>query len=756
MMELRQLLVLLCAEAALGLLFWLVYRNLSRLYPRPHLAHWTQAWTLLLCHVAVAFVDGAVADTYGRASMARVPTSTLYGLTSNLGLLALALGVGEFVTQRAASTRTIRRLATLGFVVAATAGIAPVAFALPDAWASACPEGPRAVFAAVVACGALLSTWRTPRTTSATPGTVIMRVGLAALALVQGYAAVLSNGPNASGWTAEQTILDLIVWTTLGIGAVTWVFEREHGRLEELTRARRALETDLTLREKRFEAIVSGLWELVFLLDARGRITFMSRPQSEVMGYSADDVVGQPFEAFVDPDDAAEAARAFQVVLARPNAMASVTCRMTTKQRESKHILCVARNLLHEPSIGGVLVTTLDVTERVALEAQLRDAQRLESIGRLAGGIAHDFNNLLTIILGHADLGRDAVRRQAAGDAEFSHIQMAAERAATLTQQLLSFAQRQVMEPRTLDINALLASVEDMLRRLAGGHIEMALALAPQPLYVRSDPGQIQQLALNLVANARDAMPEGGRLTLSTQTRVVSSHDGAALGIEPGAYVTFSIADTGAGISDDVKPHVFEPFFTTKEISQGTGTGLGLASSYGIARQHGGTIVLDTRPGTGSTFTVYLPAVAATSLIPEPPQSQGRADGQELVLFVEDDPTVREIGVLMLRQQGFEVVKACDGVEALAVLDATPSVQCVVSDVIMPRLGGLSLAQQIRARYPHMPVVLTSGYTDRASIAQILDTRTDFLQKPYTAASLGDHVRRGIDVAVAARHDQRD
>jgi PAS domain S-box-containing protein len=406
--------------------------------------------------------------------------------------------------------------------------------------------------------------------------------------------------------------------------------------------------------------------------------------------------------------------------------------------------------------VGGAAVgwvcSIRDVTERhraaQALherEEQLRQAQRLEAVGRLAGGIAHDFNNVLTAIMGYADLLADQLSADDPRQHDALEIRRAAERAAALTRQLLAFSRRQVLQPVVLDINNVVGSVDALLRRLIGDEVELAVACDPAVGRVLADPGQVEQVLMNLVVNARDAMPDGGRILVSTGVAVVGE-DGFAQAVGPdppgpGRYVTLSVSDTGQGIPPEILPHIFEPFFTTKP--SGKGTGLGLATVYGIVKQSGGHIVVDTEPGRGTTFTIFLPETQSAAPAAERPATAPAAR----VLLVEDETAIRILAAGILRRQGYEVLDAATAEEALAALDRGEAVDLLLTDVVMPGMNGLELAEAALARRPEIKVVYMSGFSQ--SLLQAHgggQRRAPFLPKPFTPAALVQTVRSVLEI----------
>jgi nitrogen-specific signal transduction histidine kinase/ActR/RegA family two-component response regulator len=393
-----------------------------------------------------------------------------------------------------------------------------------------------------------------------------------------------------------------------------------------------------------------------------------------------------------------------------------------------------------------------DVTARRALEDQLRHAQKMEAIGQLAGGVAHDFNNLLTVINGYSDLlladtAADDDRRD-----PLLGIREAGERAAALTQQLLAFGRRMIVAPQVLDVNDLVGSCSSMLRRLIGEDVSLAAVLSSSACLVQIDPGQLEQVIMNLAVNARDAMPTGGRLTITTaleQLREVTPE------CPPGRYVRISIADTGIGMSDEVKARSFEPFFTTKGV--GKGTGLGLAMVYGIVTQAGGSVQVESTVGVGTTFTIRLPEMPASATVrPTGVTTRAATQGTETILLAEDEAAVRRLAKRALEMHGYIVLEADSGARALEIAASHHGhIQLLVTDVVMPDLGGRALADAIRIQRSAIKTLFVSGYTDDAVVRHGVAAEADaFLQKPYTPTSLAQKVRDVLDAEPArVRHN---
>ncbi len=396
--------------------------------------------------------------------------------------------------------------------------------------------------------------------------------------------------------------------------------------------------------------------------------------------------------------------------------------------------------------MGGLQFATIftDVTERKRVEEQFRQSQKMEAVGRLAGGIAHDFNNLLTIILAYTDMLLEAVNDDALR-AGIESINDAGERAAKLTSQLLTFSRKQVIQPRALDLNQIVAETGDMVRRIIGEDIELEIMPGESLRAILGDPGQIEQVILNLVVNARDAMPKGGRLTIETAN--VSIQGTAETGaIPPGGYVLLSVADTGVGMSADVRSHLFEPFFTTKPV--GRGTGLGLSTVYGIVKQCGGELMVESEVGEGARFDIYLPAVANGNA-PEK-RTRGsveRSAGGETILVVEDEAHVRRLVGQLLHGLGYKVISAGTAQEALAPLENPEErIHLMLTDVVMPGMSGPELASSARTIRPGMPVLFMSGYPDVSITHRGMEVAPDaFVQKPFTADVLSAKIRQLLE-----------
>ena len=386
--------------------------------------------------------------------------------------------------------------------------------------------------------------------------------------------------------------------------------------------------------------------------------------------------------------------------------------------------------------------------DRKRLEDQLLQAQKLEAIGSLAGGLAHDFNNILTAITGYSELSLRRLGEEDPIRKNIQEIYKASQRAGDLTRQLLAFSRKQVMQPRVLNLNGIISNMERMLRRLLGEDIELATRLESKGVQVKVDEGQIEQVIMNLAVNARDAMPNGGKLTIETDVTTLGE-DAAQrlLGLGAGPYVRLTVSDTGSGMDAEVRGKIFEPFFTTKQ--RGKGTGLGLATVYGIVKQSGGHIAVASEPEKGSTFQVYLPQAAGeiSAAAREKPAPAPSAQGSETILLVEDEEAVRDLLREVLQGKGYRVLEARDGFEALRLSTGhSGSIDLLLTDVIMPKMNGRELAERLKPERPKTKVLYMSGYTDNAIVHRgVLEDGTAFLQKPFTPETLAQKVREILD-----------
>ncbi len=514
-----------------------------------------------------------------------------------------------------------------------------------------------------------------------------------------------------------------------------------------------AAESALRDSEERYRRIVETTCEGVWVIDADSKTSFMNARMTAMLGYDLDAVIGRPLFDFTDDEGREIAARNVE----RRRSGVTEQHEFKLKKRDGADLwVSMQTNPLfdREGRYDGALAMVTDLSEQRRAEAtlrrteeQLRQSQKLEAVGSLAGGVAHDFNNLLSVILGYTDLMADSIPSSDPLHAELDEVRKAGRRASELTRQLLAFSRKQVMRAQVLDLNSVLRGVESMLRRTLGEDVELSMLLAQHVSKVLADPGQIEQVILNLAVNARDAMPDGGELVIETaDVTLDAAYAEAHLGVTPGSYVMVAVSDTGSGMSPEVREHVFEPFFTTKE--KGKGTGLGLATVFGIVKQSGGHIWLYSEPGQGTTFRVYLPRTEQTSTSPAPSApAPHTVRGQETVLLVEDEDQVRVLAREILRRNGYNVLEAQNGGEALLICEQyTAKVHALVTDVVMPRYSGRQLAERLAPLRPEMRVLFMSGYTRNAILHHgVLDAGVAYLQKPITPDALLRQLRELLD-----------
>jgi PAS domain S-box-containing protein len=465
-----------------------------------------------------------------------------------------------------------------------------------------------------------------------------------------------------------------------------------------------------------------------------------------LFGWTAEEVIGGP-SPFVPPERADDYRHNFEAIM-RGESIHEVEGRRLRKDGTEIDVTISAAPVRdREGEVRGIVALVADASDRHRLETELRQSQRLEAVGRLAGGIAHDFNNLLTAISGYGELALAKLGDEPGARHDIEEMKRAADRAASLTHQLLAFSRRQVLQPTVLDLNTVVGEMHDMLGRLIGDHIELRTALTPALVRTRADVGQVEQVVVNLAINARDAMPGGGRLTIETFDADLTDEWAALrVGALPGAYVGLAVSDTGTGMDGATRQRVFEPFFTTK--APGEGTGLGLATVYGIVKQSGGYVSVYSEPGRGSSFKVYLPRTDAE---PEPVQAAAEpaapAPGSETILLVEDEAVVRALVQEMLETHGYQVLEAENGARAIEVAAAHDGpIDLLLTDVVMPGMSGREAAEIISAERPGLRVLYTSGYTQNAIASQgTLDEGVAFIEKPFTLGGLSQKVRQVLD-----------
>ena len=550
----------------------------------------------------------------------------------------------------------------------------------------------------------------------------------------------------------------------------TWGIQRDITERMKADEARRRAEEALRDSEERYRVFVSqsseGIYrtehnppvpvdrsvdEQIALSLASGYVAECNDAMAKMYGLKrAEELIGKRLSELLIADD--PVTREFMATYIRSGYRIAD---WESHERDAQGHMKVFRNTMAGVVENGCLVRNWgiqrDVTERLHLEEQLRNAQQLEAIGRLAGGVAHDFNNILSIIMGHGELllASEVDERSRNG---LEQMRRAAERAASLTQQLLAFSRKQVLQPRVLDLNEKVADVQKMLSRVIGEDIELVATLHPSLLPVKADPGQVEQVLINLAVNARDAMPQGGRLAMETSNLEIAADKARDLDVAPGAYVMLKVSDGGSGMDATTLPHIFEPFFTTKPM--GKGTGLGLSTVYGIVKQSGGGIRVESEPERGTVFRIYLPATegdySRTSDRLAAPQVAG---GAETILIAEDEPDLRELARIFLESYGYKVLSAGSAEEAIQTAESCAEpIDLLLTDVIMPGMSGRQLAEKIHGKRPNTKIVYMTGYTDDMVMQhKVLEPGVQLLQKPFTKADLAMKVRATLDQGLGAR-----
>jgi PAS domain S-box-containing protein len=513
--------------------------------------------------------------------------------------------------------------------------------------------------------------------------------------------------------------------------------------------------------EERFRAMFDSAAIGTGVLDLDGRIVTSNRALEQMLQYDKADLAGLSAAELTHPDDRDRELELFGELASGKREEYRLEKRVLARSGEllwAHHTVSLVRDAFTKPRFAIAMLE--DITprkqaedERVRLETQLRQAQKMEAVGQLAGGVAHDFNNLLTAIRGYSEFALSRVGSDDAGlQKDIEEIARSADRASSLTRQLLAFSRKQLLQPRILQLNDVVGEVDQMLRRLIGEDIEVVTVFGRALGRVKADPGQIEQVLVNLVVNARDAMPEGGQLTIETANvdaddELVAQHEG----LTPGRYVMLAVHDTGHGMDAETRGRLFEPFFTTKE--QGKGTGLGLATVYGIVKQSGGYVVVESEPGNGATFKIFLQRLEAgvDEAAPRVRVEPDRPSGSETVLLVEDEEVVRNLVREILERNGYAVLEARNGAEALELGQTCGApIHLLVTDVVMPKMSGRELAERLVAIHPETRVLYMSGYTDGAISQQgVLDPQTELLQKPFTFDDLAQKVRQVLDAPPA-------
>jgi PAS domain S-box-containing protein len=523
----------------------------------------------------------------------------------------------------------------------------------------------------------------------------------------------------------------------------------------ELSESFNALSERLKRDEDRFQRLIWNSNDIIAVAGPDGVLSYVCASIERIYGYPPDTVIGKPLADLLCPDDAPKAADVFASLLRAPGAIErSVFC-IKTKDSRDADVEMIAVNRIDDPDIRGIVLNLHDVSERmkderekVRLQDRLQHAMKMEAVGRLAGGIAHDFNNLLTGIYGSVQLARMDADDPAKVEYYLNEIRKEAESAASLTRQLLAYSRKQPIETKLVDLNALILDVGGMLERLIGEDVSIEFSLGEKLSPVRVDPGLFQQVLVNLCANSRDAMPKGGRLVIRTECAVLDEKaDARHEGFKPGNYLRLTVEDNGIGMDEETLQHLFEPFYTTKSL--GKGTGLGLAMVYGAIQQSEGFIEVGSELGKGTSFSILLPMVSGSAEGFERPVIEGDpVHGTETLLLVEDKPAVMEVTARMFRKLGYEIVRAGGGEEALKILDDCKRIDALVTDISMPGMNGIELAEKARVLKPDLRVLFISGYAEEALRQEkSMRTLSRFVLKPYTIHALAAKIRETLDEA---------
>jgi len=532
--------------------------------------------------------------------------------------------------------------------------------------------------------------------------------------------------------------------------AVTSAMQRLRARTAELDaelERRRDAERTLQRREARIRLLMDSTAEGIFGMDAEGGCTFCNSAAARMLGLSSqEELLGRDVHELVHHARPGGSPYPAEECPMRRTSLCGRAARVTDdvfwrQDGTSFPVEYWSYPMMEEGELRGAVVGFVDTTERTALEQQLRQSQKMEAVGRLAGGIAHDFNNMLMAIVGHATLARESVAEGSSAQHDLDQVLSAADKAAGLTRQILAFSRKQPVRLAPVDVNDVVAAMGKVLARLLGEDVEVEYDLAPGELVALADRGQVEQIMLNIWSNARDAMPGGGRLRVTTRAADVDAAGAADLGLPaPGPYAVLAVADNGPGMDEQTRLKAFEPFFTTKEA--GKGTGLGLAIAYGIVQQHRGQIALASAPGRGTTVTIHLPRVPRTAARPPPATAGGVRGGTETVLLAEDNEQVRTLARTVLEGAGYRVLVATNGEEAVALHEAhAEEIALCLFDVVMPRLGGVAALETIRRSNPGTRALLMSGYAPDLSALE----GVPLLSKPFVPRELLRGVRETLD-----------
>jgi len=506
---------------------------------------------------------------------------------------------------------------------------------------------------------------------------------------------------------------------------------------------RRQSEQELRKSEERYRVLVENAHDIIYEHDLEGRYTSSNKAGEQITGYSLEETLKLNIADIVAPEHLNNARQMISKKLA---GQAITAYELEVIAKDGRRIAVeVNTSLVFKDGVPiGVQGIARDMTERKQLEERLRQSHKMEAIGQLAGGVAHDFNNLLTVIGGYSSILLAKLQPDSPHRTSIEEIKKASDRASGLTRQLLAFSRKQILQPKVLDLNTVVSDLDKMLRRLISEDIDLLTITDPHLAKVKADPGQIEQVILNLVVNAKDAMPEGGKLTIETSNSVLSKDYARLHGIPAGPYIMLAVSDTGCGMDAATRKRIFEPFFTTK--TAGKGTGLGLATLYGIVNQSGGNVWVYSEVGHGTTFKIYLPRADDSADTGELLRPKPTPHGTETVLLVEDEDQVRAILRQILENQGYHVLSASHGEEALAISQEPGDIELMITDVVMPQMSGRELAERLALERPSLRVLYMSGYTDDAIVRHgLLDEKLHFIQKPFDSATVARKVREILD-----------
>ncbi|HEU4388334.1 MAG TPA: PAS domain S-box protein [Blastocatellia bacterium] len=530
-------------------------------------------------------------------------------------------------------------------------------------------------------------------------------------------------------------------------GGVTDLITAIAREITDRKRVENELHQELKDSEERYRDVVENARDIIYSHDLEGNYTSINKAGERIIGYTREEVLRLDLSRTVAPEYFEKANQIIARLLAGADEAVD-ELELFAKDRRRIAVEVNTRIVRRDGVAIGVQGIARDITERKRLEERLRQTQKLEAIGRLAAGLAHDFNNLITVIAGYSDL---SIRRLQSDDPlrhSLEEIRNASEQAGSLTRQLLAFSRRQMLQPRVLDLNDLVSDMEKMLRRLISEDVALRTVLDPELGSIKADPGQIEQVIMNLVVNARDAMPDGGKLTIETRRVYLDKQytKQRRAPLQAGPFVMLAVSDSGCGMDEETKSRIFEPFFTTKET--GRGTGLGLSTVYGIVRQSGGDIWVYSELGKGTTFKIYLPLVSeAAEAYKRPAEVELQFQGSETILLAEDDQTVRNLVREVLETSGYRVLEAPNGGSALLICERHQGpIHLLVTDVVMPEMSGRELATRLAQVRSDMKVLYMSGYTDDAIVHHgVLESGMAFIQKPFSPATLARKVRDVLD-----------